>query len=58
MITFFYFIMFSINRKDFETFETIDELIDHCVSLGMCPSAEVTINGKVTGETLADFLQF
>ena len=50
--------MFSINRKDFETFETIDELIDHCVSLGMCPSAEVTINGKVTGETLADFLQF
>ncbi|QDP51730.1 MAG: hypothetical protein Unbinned92contig1003_43 [Prokaryotic dsDNA virus sp.] len=50
--------MFSLNRKDFEKFETIDALIDYCVERGICPSAEVTIDGRVTGETLEDFLQY
>ena len=50
--------MYSLDRKNYQTFETLDKLIDHCLDYGICPSVKVTINGKTTGETVADFLQY
>ena len=39
-----------------ETFNNMQELIDFILSSGICPSAEILINGEPTGETVGEFL--
>ncbi len=51
--------MYSLDCVYYEReFATRSELIDDVVSSGMDPNYEITCNGRHTGETVADLLQF
>ena len=49
--------MYSLDSKYFtEEFDSLDELVDYCMGIGMDPSVEVTKDGKGIGEVLWDFM--
>lgn len=51
--------MYSLKCNYYDKqFKTIDELINDVMISGMDPNHEVTYNGEVTGEVLADLLVF
>ncbi len=51
--------MYSLNCSYFsEEFDSIDELVEHCIVSGMDPNYEITRNGVTTGECLIDLMQF
>ena len=51
--------MYSLDCSFFsETFESIDELINHVIMNGSDPNYEITQNGNPTGEMAIDLIQF
>ena len=49
--------MYSIDCSYYEKeFNTLDELIDDVIIVGMDPNYEVTFDGKGTGEDLCDLI--
>jgi len=51
--------MYSLDCSYFtETFNTIDELINHVMISGSDPNYEITKDGNPTGEMAIDLIQF
>lgn len=51
--------MYSLDCNYFDAeFLTLNDLVDHCIFVGMDPNYEITKNGKGTGEYLIDYVQF
>jgi hypothetical protein len=51
--------MYSLNCDYFvEEFNSLDELINYMMQVGMDPNYEITRNGKLTGEMVIDLIQF
>lgn len=51
--------MYSLNCSYFtESFNSIDELVNHVISSGMDPNYEITFNGVGTGEEVIELIQF
>jgi hypothetical protein len=51
--------MYSLDNIFFDAeFETLQQLIDHCIIVGADPNYEITRNGIPTGELLIDLIQF
>ena len=51
--------MYSLDCSFFpETFNTIDELINHVMISGSDPNYEITKDGNPTGEMAIDLIQF
>ena len=50
---------YSLNSPYYtKEFSSINELIKDVIESGMDPNYEITLNGKATGELLADLIQF
>lgn len=51
--------MYSLDCNYFDAeFNTLNDLVSHCINVGMDPHYEITRNGNPTGEFLIDFIQF
>ncbi len=51
--------MYSLDCSYFDKeFESIDDLIEHCIGSGMDPNYEITKDGEGIGEELIDFMVF
>ena len=49
--------MYSLDCEYFDNeYESLEELIEGVLGCGMDPSYQITFNGQMTGETLADLL--
>ena len=51
--------MYSLNCSYFtREFESIDDLVEHCMGSGMDPNYEITEDGEGIGEELIDYMVF